>query len=104
MELWIRSQDGNSLIKTNHLYGDIFPEDGYFKIFDMPGENILGKYKSKERTIEILNEIQNILQPQINYREPEMYTDIQKAAYRMSQEIEFNLKNSGQIVFIMPGE
>lgn len=57
MELWIRSQDENSLIKANNIYSDVLPEDGYYKIFNMPNEDILGKYITKERALEVLDEI-----------------------------------------------
>jgi hypothetical protein len=63
MELWIRSQDKNSLIKVENIYSDVLPEDGYYKIFNMPDEDILGKYITKERALEVLDEIQHILNP-----------------------------------------
>jgi len=72
MELWIRSQDKEDLIKVDNLglayrgkynfmdkIGDIdnycicqFVDDYHVK---------LGTYKTKERALEVLNEIQNIL-------------------------------------------
>lgn len=71
MNLWIRSQDKEKLVKCNDiaiksfLYNEI-PEDewchsivGYF---DKETEyEILGSYKTKERAIEILDEIQNYI-------------------------------------------
>ncbi|MBR4260661.1 MAG: hypothetical protein IKQ33_01740 [Clostridia bacterium] len=62
MDLWIRSQDKNNLIKANNIYSDVLPEDGYYKIFNMPDEDILGKYITKERALEVLDEINEILQ------------------------------------------
>ena len=67
MELWIRSQDKNSLIKANNIYSDVLPEDGYYKIFNMPDEDILGKYLTKERALEVLDEIQRLITPTIEY-------------------------------------
>ena len=55
MDLWIRSQDKECLTKVNHLY---FNNNGYIK---QQEDLILGTYKSKERALEILDEIQNLL-------------------------------------------
>lgn len=77
MELWIRSQDKNSLIKANNIYSDVLPEDGYYKIFNMPDEDILGKYLTKERALEVLDEIQNLL---------ETRDDIQQMVYVIPKE------------------
>ncbi len=52
MDLWIRSQDKSTLLKINYLYvneNDIHRED-----------ELLGTYKSKERALEVLDEINEI--------------------------------------------
>ena len=66
MELWIRSQDKMNLVKVRQInvnYQDnkqiianYMPE-----LYENSGEyyEILGTYKTKERAIEILDEIQN---------------------------------------------
>lgn len=67
MELWIRSQDRENLIKIeniiidkeNYVLGNLVSDDNkgicdYWR---------LGIYKSKERALEVLDEIQNILKP-----------------------------------------
>ena len=56
MDLWIKSQDKKLLIKVNHIMrinNRIFSGD------------TLGEYDSEGRAIEILDEIQNLLQPRI---------------------------------------
>ena len=70
MELWIRSQDKMNLVKVRQIgvnYQDnkqiianYTPElyensGGYYEL--------LGTYKTKERSLEVLDEIQNILMP-----------------------------------------
>ena len=59
MNLWIRSQDKKELIKSNRIYqyaGTIYAE---------AKEDIeLGNYKSRERALEVLDEIQDVLKPQ----------------------------------------
>ena len=74
MELWIRSQDKENLIKANfisvrHIYHqeeitDNFGRIKEFKKGDYKGSVInvdnvnLGTYKTKERALEVLDEIQ----------------------------------------------
>lgn len=72
MELWIRSQDKINLVKVRQIsvnYQDnkqiianYMPE-----LYENSGEyyEILGTYKTKERALEVLDEIQNILKPQL---------------------------------------
>ena len=57
MELWIRSADKEILLKTNEL--EI--ETNMIIAFDENKYQCLGTYKSKERALEVLNEIQSIL-------------------------------------------
>lgn len=60
MELWIRSQDRTILRKVDTI-GIVEGRD-----FWSIDENLtvsFGKYKTKERALEVLNEIQNILSP-----------------------------------------
>jgi len=61
MELWIRSQDKHTLIKVDYLYSEIKEFDGGFRIYVMPDEIEIAKYKSKERALEVLDEIQNYI-------------------------------------------
>lgn len=56
MELWIRSKDKKELIRTNRIYqfaGVIYAE--------AKEEVELGNYKTRERALEILNEIQDLI-------------------------------------------
>ena len=58
MELWIRSQDKEDLKKAEHI--GVFNEKIYVNGYEENGYCI-GTYKSKERALEVLDEIQNIL-------------------------------------------
>ena len=64
MELWIRSQNKETLIKIDYLYLDGTNKNviiGYCQsTFTSPK---LGTYKSKERALEVLDEIQNLFKP-----------------------------------------
>jgi hypothetical protein len=89
MELWVRSQTKEQLIKVNNIeifhhysYKDtqekyllpsgsfecrnVQKKDKYIKsVIACNDEITLGTYKSKERALEILDEIQNILNPRL---------------------------------------
>lgn len=64
MELWIRSQDKNALRKINT---GLYLKDGLSNyaegdvIFIVSGGDELGEYKTKERALEVLDEIQEIM-------------------------------------------
>lgn len=60
MDLWIRSQDKELLIKVDLISMDkVVEENGEY---DIRFHNIvLGRYKSKERALEVLDEIQSKL-------------------------------------------
>ena len=60
MELWIRSQNKERIIKINQLDvmeldTDVDPRYNYFGIY--ANEYLVGEYKSKERALEVLDDI-----------------------------------------------
>lgn len=61
MNLWVRSQKKDYLININNLIIEEY--NGYHGIETKIGESIfeLGEYKTKERAIEVLDEIQNFM-------------------------------------------
>lgn len=67
MELWIRSQDRKILKKVNQLYVTTFNDELGYGIYDINHEDLddcdisLGFYKTKERALKVLDEIQNAL-------------------------------------------
>lgn len=76
MNLWVRSQDKEKLLKCNDIAisNNVINERESIKFkgykivgyFDKNTEyEILGTYETKERAIEVLDEIQNILKPKI---------------------------------------
>ena len=70
MELWIRSQDKNHLVKVEEINIEI-DNDGFVGIWSY-GSNkylkwYLGNYATIERTLEVLDEIQNIMMPKISF-------------------------------------
>lgn len=109
MELWIRSQNGKALMKCTMLNLDN-DETGIFVYNDDNYMIMAGKYESKDRALQILNEIQNILQPKVFFHEPKIdYDDLigsysENVVIRANQQVEYDLKNAGQIVYVMPQE
>lgn len=64
MELWIRSQDKNNLIKVYDIWIDNTDMIDKSCVSIMANSNFsfeLGTYKSKERALEVLDEIQEYL-------------------------------------------
>ena len=61
MELWIRSQDRTTLIRSYEIY--ISEQRNTYLIRAKRTSHILGVYNTIERTLEVLDEIQNILKP-----------------------------------------
>lgn len=62
MELWIRSQDKKKLIKVNEIKIESVKDGNSFIYSNITD---LGTYKSKERALEVLDEMQKLLQPQM---------------------------------------
>lgn len=68
MELWIRTQDKMRLVKPNRLAikGDSRTiGEGDYYIYESQNSLRYGTYTTKERAIEVLDEIQKILKPQL---------------------------------------
>lgn len=75
MDLWIRSQGRELLIKSPELKYNQKGDYHSILAYDTLGAyRILGKYKTKERALEILDEIQKVLMPSITYT-PKVYED-----------------------------
>lgn len=64
MELWIRSQDKECLMKVNRVDYDL--SNSEHRIMVNGYETLVGHYATKERALEVLEEIQN----QIVYKSP----------------------------------
>ena len=67
MDLWIRSQDKEDLKKAEHI--GVFNEKIYINGYEENGYCI-GTYKSKERALEVLDEIQEAQLGNYHYRCP----------------------------------
>ena len=74
MDLWVRSQDRENLSKVEHL--GVFNKKIYVNGYEESGYCI-GTYKTKERALEVLDEIQGILID---------YSKISRVVYQMPKE------------------
>lgn len=68
MELWIRSKDKMNLVKVRQISVNYWDNKQIIanytpELYENSGEyyEILGEYKTKERAIEVLDEIQNYI-------------------------------------------
>lgn len=63
MDLWIRSQDKKSLIIANEITyqqsGSVMYNGLHCEIYN--GKTLLGTYETKERALEVLDEIQKLI-------------------------------------------
>ena len=73
MELWIRTQDKTTLIRSYEIY--IVEHSDSYVIRAKRTSHILGAYKTIERALEVLDEIQKIFDFRIenkNYQEADL--------------------------------
>ena len=69
MELWIRSQDREQLLKVNwiEIFNDTLETDDEFTFTIICNRNSFGSFKTKKRALEVLDEIQKLLMPKMIY-------------------------------------
>lgn len=90
MELWIRSQDGEILVKVNNL--SLVHDTDTWEIINSYADHQyweLGTYKTKERALEILDEIQRLI------------TDLQYMSYAVDSSSFYSYRPN---VYEMPKE
>lgn len=68
MDLWIRSQNKEMLTKVNMVDLASDSDLEIVCVFDRD-DYTLGKYKTKERALEVLDEIQNMLEHEWDYKD-----------------------------------
>ena len=86
MELWIRSQDRAGILKCEKLYIQVF--NGDFHILN-ENEFPLGIYETRERALEVLNEIQkkiNLINMGHNFGSPMIDLKNPTYIYEMPEE------------------
>ena len=61
MELWIRSQGKMKLVKVNYCYIREWQDHFAIEVETFDSALIVGEYKTKERALEVLDEIQQFI-------------------------------------------
>ena len=111
MELWIRSQDKMNLVKVNQININYQNNNqiiaNYIPDFvGTQGEyyEYLGTYKTKERAIEVLDEIQSLLQPTIEYKPivQEEYNPAYTYKHFVKVDDNIEIKELSTFVYQMP--
>lgn len=68
MELWIRSQDKRILIKVDNVFLNANYDNKRISTYDGDSNTTLGEYKTKERALEVLDEIEKLIKPMIIFQ------------------------------------
>ena len=91
MELWIRSQDRERLIKVDGIktYCSESYKDTLYELEDCK-YNTLGSYKSKERVLNILDEISNKIKNQFILKEKTILKPEDLLHHKRWLEYEYN--------------
>lgn len=109
MDLWIRSQDRLGNYKSNsQVIREIGHEDKTTE-FIILNENkiseLLGTYKTKERALEVLDEIQSILKPKLIITDTGNPIECSDGGYvYLNQKTELKYQQIGSYVYEMPKE
>ena len=97
MELWIRNQDKTALTSVDNICA--IENRIVFIPNRVNGRATLGKYKTEKRALEVLDEIQNLLQPKVFIKESKINTDdlinsmSEYVALKTTQQVEYDLKH-----------
>lgn len=108
MELWVRSQDKTKLVKIDNIsyldMSDDYEKEVHSLFNDCKG--ILGVYKTKERALEVLDEIQMLLQPIIEYKPivQEEYNPLYTYKHFVKVDDNVEIEELSTFVYNMPKE
>ena len=103
MELWVRSQDKECLTNISNIQY-IYKNNmhGLGTYYD--NLKILGTYKTKERALQVLGEIQSLLQPTIEYKPivQEEYNPAYEYKHFVKVDDNMEIKELSTFVYQMP--
>ena len=98
MDLWIRSQDKKKLIKVDEVKIETVVEGNTF-IYSHATD--LGTYETKERALEVLDEIQKLLIPQVILKSIDTSVEITNLNYIVNPTYE-TIQQLNTFVYEMP--
>lgn len=102
MELWIRSQDKLDLIKCTSIHIEEAPgvDEVAIKTFNYGDKyTYVGYYETKERALEILDEIQNMIKPTLI--NTEYHSEIKQGVNNLEFDVVMNPVED-KITYIQP--
>lgn len=104
MELWIRSQDKESLLIVGRI--DYELASGTNRIWVNGYNRLVGIYKSKKRALEVLDEIQKLIKPTILTTEYQCeIAEQSKLKFDlMMNPVKTEIKELSTIIYEMPEE
>jgi hypothetical protein len=104
MELWVRSQNKETLAKVDNL--NIDKDDYSIYAQAQTYQIVFGTYKSKERALQILDEIQNILKPKmiVNTYKVEQAELCDGTQFIQPKLDDIQVQNATSYVYEMPEE
>ena len=112
MNLWVRSQDKEKLLKINGLQyqncklveNETVEANILIGFYSSYENEILGEYNTKERAIEVLDEIQSLLQPTIEYKPivQEEYNPAYTYKHFVKVDDNIEIKELSTFVYQMP--
>ena len=102
----MRSQDKRILQKIDNIYLDANYENKRICNYVDDYKTELGTYKTKERAIEVLDEIQSLLQPTIEYKPivQEEYNPAYTYKHFVKVDDNMEIKEFSTFVYQMPAE
>ena len=113
MNLWVRSQDKEKLLKINGIQyqncklveNETVEANILIGFYSSYENEILGEYNTKERAIEVLDEIQNILKPIIKIKyEYDDSQPIMNGEWLKSLKEESKIEELSTFVYQMPAK
>ena len=106
MDLWIRSQDKKHLMKSEAILYEKTGTGYGLRAFTKNYDFNIANYKTKERALEVLDEIQNILKPKILVRRNDNNDKVLLGALQkgVTQKIDMEFKELSTYVYEMPKE
>ena len=101
MELWIRSQNRKHLIKAEYVS---LMANNIINAASGGWDYDVAKYKTEERALEVLDEIQKIFQPQMIITKPSVKVMSFSGEYVVREKGELTMQELSTYVYEMPKE
>ena len=112
MELWIRSQNKEVLLNIKGIQyqnyklveNETVEANILIGLYNYYDNEILGEYETKERALEVLDEIQSLLQPTIEYKPivQEEYNPAYTYKHFVKVDDNIEIKELSTFVYQMP--